>query len=105
MSTHEGVEHGAGTVTLARVLAALLVLTGIEVLLAYEQVGMWIMLGVLLGLSLVKAALIVAYFMHLKFERFGLFLALVPAVVCFVLLFLSFLTDAVRLPVMRPSVW
>jgi cytochrome c oxidase subunit IV len=40
-----------------------------EVFLAYMQTPMMIMLTVLLGLSVIKAALIIAYFMHLKFER------------------------------------
>ena len=36
------------------------------------------MLTVLVGLSVIKAAMIIAYFMHLKFERFSLFLTLFP---------------------------
>ena len=36
------------------------------------------MLTLLVGLSVIKAALIIAYFMHLKFERFSLFLTLFP---------------------------
>src|SRR2546428_9850070 len=35
----------------------------------------------LLGLSIIKAALIIAYFMHLKFERLSLFLTLFPMLV------------------------
>ena len=49
------------------------------------------MLTVLLGLSIIKAALIVAYFMHLKFERLSLILTIVPMlVVCIMLLFVFF---------------
>ena len=51
------------------VWGALLILTAMEVALAYNQVFQPVaMLQVLLGLSIVKSALIVAYFMHLKFE-------------------------------------
>jgi cytochrome c oxidase subunit IV len=82
MSAHaEHIEHmgdTATTITFAKVWIALLVLTGIEVLLAYEQVPLLIMLTALLGLSIIKASLIIAYFMHLKFERFSLFLTLFP---------------------------
>ena len=39
------------------------------------------MLTALLGLSVVKAALIIAYFMHLKFERLSLFLTLFPMLI------------------------
>ena len=60
---------GGTTTTFAKVWIVLLVLTGVEVLLAYEQVPTLIMLTALLGLSIIKAALIIAYFMHLKFEK------------------------------------
>ena len=53
-------------------------LTGVEVFLCYKQLPTLIMLTLLVGLSVIKAALIIAYFMHLKFERFSLFLTLFP---------------------------
>ena len=94
--------HGAGTATFSKVWIVLLFLTGVEVLLAYEQVPTLIMLTALVGLSIIKAALIIAYFMHLKFERFSLFLTLFPMLVFCILLMLIFLGDATRIPVMRP---
>ena len=105
MSEHiEEVAHvGATTATFAKVWIALLVITLGEVFLAYEQVPLLIMLTALLGLSVIKAALIIAYFMHLKFERFSLFLTLFPMLVFCILLMLIFLGDATRIPVMRPS--
>ena len=104
MSAHaEDVQHhGAGTATFSKVWIALLFLTGVEVFLAYEQVPTMIMLTALVGLSVIKAALIIAYFMHLKFERFSLFLTLFPMLVFCILLMLIFLGDATRIPVMRP---
>ena len=52
------------------VWGALLVLTAIEVVLGYKQVFSPVrMLEVLLVLSIIKSALIIGYFMHLKFER------------------------------------
>jgi len=100
----EEVEHiaGATALTFAKVWIALLALTGVEVFLAYEQVPVLIMLTALIGLSVVKAALIVAYFMHLKFERLSLFLTLFPMLIFCVLLMLIFLGDAARIPAMRP---
>src|SRR5918911_2626169 len=69
----------------------LLVLTGIEVFLAYIHLPIHFMLTILMGLSIIKAALIMAYFMHLRFERLGLVLTLVPAmVICICLLFVFF---------------
>jgi len=106
MSTHsEAVEHveGAGTLTFVKVWIALLVLTGAEVFLAYEQVGVILMLVILVALSIIKAALIIAWFMHLKFERLSLFLTLFPMLVFCILLMLIFLGDATRLPGMRPG--
>jgi cytochrome c oxidase subunit IV len=105
MSAHaeEIHEHPAvGIPTFVKVWIALLVLTGIEVLLAYEQVPTHIMLTALVGLSVIKGALIIAYFMHLKFERLSLFLTLFPMLILCILLMLIFLGDATRLPGMRP---
>jgi cytochrome c oxidase subunit IV len=106
MSNHaEEVAHvGASISTFTKVWIALLVMTGIEVLLAYEQVPTMIMLTVLLGLSIIKAALIIAYFMHLKFEKLSLFLTLFPMLIFCIVLMLIFLGDAVRIPHMRPPV-
>jgi cytochrome c oxidase subunit 4 len=99
----EEVLHEEGSIsTFAKVWIALLVMTGIEVLLAYEQVPTMIMLTALLGLSIVKAALIIAYFMHLKFEKLSLFLTLFPMLIFCIVLMLIFLGDAARIPHMRP---
>jgi cytochrome c oxidase subunit 4 len=73
------------------VLGGLLALTLVEVFLAYIHLPLTLMLVILMGLSLVKAAMIVAYFMHLKFERMSLVLTLIPTVViCICLLFIVF---------------
>lgn len=90
-------EHFAGTNKLFISIWAWLVgLTLVEILLAYKPMSLVIMLTVLLGLSIIKAALIVAYFMHLKFERLSLILTIVPMlVVCIILLF-AFFPDSFR---------
>lgn len=81
------------------VWAALLVLTGIEVMLAYEQVFQPVrMLEVLLVLSVIKAALITLYFMHLKSEVPRMrWLLIVSVSACFVLMWLFFFPDAMRI--------
>ena len=88
----EDIHFEGSTKLFAGVLLFLLVFTLIEVLLAYVQIeDLRIMLTILMGLSIVKAAAIMAYFMHLKFERMSLVLTLVPAlVVCICLLFIVF---------------
>ncbi len=78
------------------VLLALLVLTIVEVLLAYFEVPLTLMLTILIGLSLIKAALIMAYFMHLRFERMSLVLTLVPILVVCICLFFIFFPDSFR---------
>ena len=103
MHEHTEEAHVGATIgTFAKVWIALLAMTGIEVLLAYEQAPTMIMLTALLGLSIIKAALIIAYFMHMKFERLSLFLTLFPMLIFCIVLMLIFLGDATRIPNMRP---
>ncbi len=86
----------------AAVWGYLLVLTGVEVVLAYVQLfSAGAMLVLLMVLSIVKAALIVAYFMHLKFERMALILSIVPAVVVVMSLLSVFFPDSFRLLELR----
>ncbi len=82
---------------------ALLAMTGIEVYLAYIHLAAALMLTLLMGLSVIKAGLIMAYFMHLRFERFSLFLTLVPALtLCICLILIFFFPDSFRLLQVRP---
>ena len=88
---HEHVHFEGSTRLFLYVLLGLLVLTVVEVFLAYIHLSLGIMLTLLIGLSLVKAALIIAYFMHLRFERLSLVLTLIPTLaVCICLLFIVF---------------
>jgi len=81
----------------------LLLLTGVEIFLGYEQLEVHLMITMLIGLSLIKSALIMSYFMHLRFERLGLFLLLVPAMVfCICMMLIMFFPDSIRLMHMRP---
>ncbi len=76
----------------------LLILTGVETFLAYLRLEPRIMLTLLIGLSLIKAALIVAYFMHLRFEKIGLFLMIVPTLVfCLVMILIFVFPDSLRI--------
>jgi cytochrome c oxidase subunit 4 len=94
---------GATTKTFLYVWFALLFMTGVEVFLAYEQIPVLIFLTALVGLSVIKAALIIAYFMHLKFEKLSLFLTLFPMLIlCIILMLLIFMPDSNRLMMMRP---
>ena len=90
-------EHFAGSNKLfASIWVWLVVLTLIEIALAYKTMPIHIMLTVLLGSSIIKAALIMAYFMHLKFERMSLILTLVPMLVVCICLLSVFFPDSFR---------
>jgi cytochrome c oxidase subunit 4 len=80
------------------VWGGLLVLTVVEILLAYNQVfGPAKMLTVLLILSLIKSAMIIGYFMHLKFEAPRMKWVLMVSV-CFCLALMAvFFNDAFRI--------
>ena len=100
MSSHaidEGAHFAGSNRLFISVWAWLLALTGFEVFLGYKQVPVIYMLVILMGVSIIKAALIVAYFMHLRFERLNLVLTIVPAlVVCICLMLLVFFPDSFR---------
>jgi len=98
MNAHaETEEHFAGSNRLfMSVWFWLLLLTGLEVFLGYVQLPVVYMLVILMGASIIKAALIVAYFMHLRFERLNLVLTIVPALVICICLLLVFFPDSFR---------
>ncbi len=86
--------HGKGT--FLWVWAALLVMTAIEVYLAYENMEPVRMLTILIGLSVLKAGLIIGYFMHLKYEVSAMkWVTMSSLVVCLALMMIS-LPDAAR---------
>jgi len=97
-------EHaGASVGTNIAVWIGLVAITGLEVFLAYEELQPAVMLSILVVLSVVKAAMIMSYFMHLKFEKFSLVLLLIPATIfCIFMMLLFFFPEAFRLLQMRP---
>jgi len=104
METEAGhAEHGGSNRENVIVWGALLALTAIEVFLAYIQINATLMLIILMGASIIKAALIVAYFMHLKFERLSLILTIVPTIVILLCLFAILFPDSFRLHDLRPA--
>jgi cytochrome c oxidase subunit IV len=87
--------HGMGQ--FFAVWAVLLVFTGIEVYLTYQNMPPVRMLTILMGLSLVKAALIIGYFMHMKYEVSRMkWLTMCSLVACLALMMIFF-PDALRI--------
>jgi len=105
MSAHADTqEHFAGSNKLFfSIWFWLLLLTGFEVFLGYVQLPVVYMLVILMGASIIKAALIVAYFMHLRFERLNLILTIVPALVICICLLMVFFPDSFRAKQLRYS--
>jgi caa(3)-type oxidase subunit IV len=79
------------------VWGALLAMTAIEVYLAYQNMQPARMLTILMGLSFVKAALIIGYFMHMKYEVSRMkWLTMCSLVTCLALMMIFF-PDALRI--------
>jgi cytochrome c oxidase subunit 4 len=95
--------HAVGSTRLfTMVWVWLVVITFIEVFLAYERLRPDLMLTLLVVLSMVKATLIISYFMHLKYEKIGLALLLIPATIfCICMILIFFMPDGARLMQMR----
>jgi len=103
MNPTTGHAHEAGSKKLfAWVWGWLLALTCAELFLAYQNLPLKVMLGLLMTLSIIKAALIISYFMHLRFERRSLVLTLMPALVFVIAMLFVVFPDSLRLLVMRP---
>ncbi len=99
-------EHAgtAGTRIIFSVWFGLLGLTILEVILAYRQLPLQTMLSILMVLSVIKAALIIAYFMHLRYEQPSLFVTLIPALVFVLIMMTAIFADSTRLAHMRSLV-
>src|SRR6267154_63584 len=104
MNAHAEEAHaGASVGTNIGVWVGLVAITFLEVFLAYEHLQPSVMLSLLVILSVVKAAMIMSFFMHLKYEKFSLVLLLVPAMIfCICMMFIFFFPEAFRLLQMRP---
>jgi cytochrome c oxidase subunit 4 len=89
--------HGGSSKLYLMVWFSLVGLTFGEVYLAYLHFPAVTMLLMLIGISVLKAGLIMAYFMHLRFERFGLVLLLIPALLFCIGMMTVVFPDSLRL--------
>jgi cytochrome c oxidase subunit 4 len=97
MSAHAE-EHFAGSNKLfISIWGWLIALTLVEIFLAYRPMPIHFMLTILLGLSIIKAALIIAYFMHMKFEVSAMKWVTMSSLVFCLAMMLVFLPDAFRI--------
>jgi cytochrome c oxidase subunit IV len=79
------------------VWGVLLVITAIEVYLGYQNMEPVRMLTILMVLSIVKAAMIIAYFMHMKFEVRTMKWVTMSALVFCLAMMMVFFPDAFRI--------
>jgi len=79
------------------VWGALLALTAIEVYLGYQNMEPKRMLSILMCLSIIKAALIIAYFMHMKYEASRMKLLTMCSLVFCLAMMMVFFPDAFRI--------
>ena len=73
---------------------ALAILTVVELLVAQVQGARAFVVISLCALALVKAALVAAYFMHLKFEKYALILIVVSPLLLSGILYVGLVPDA-----------
>ena len=97
MTTNQTGEHVQGKRIFLYVWGYLLALTVFEVLLAYQQLNLKTMLVILMGLSVIKATLIISYFMHLRYERLSLVVTLMPALIFVIGMMFAVFPDSLRL--------
>ncbi|HWP84056.1 MAG TPA: cytochrome C oxidase subunit IV family protein [Terriglobia bacterium] len=95
MSSQHGHAEGSTRLYLS-VWIILLALSVVEVYLGYIHLSVGLMLVLLMGLSLIKAGMIIAYFMHLRFERASLVWTLLPMWIIVTCLLFVFFPDSFR---------
>ena len=79
------------------VWGVLLAITAVEVLLAYERLQPVRMLSILLALSIVKASLIISWFMHMRYEVTRMRRLMMAALCVCLVLMCVFFPDAFRI--------
>ena len=100
METSEGPSGGLTTYLL--VYATILIISALQILIAYSNVEQSRVFIRMLLLAIVQAGLAITFFMHMKSEKRNLALFLLPATV-FVLAMMNMIwSDSYRLLNMRP---
>jgi cytochrome c oxidase subunit 4 len=75
----------------------------IELLVASKVTDTKALFGILMALALVAAGLVMAFFMHLRYERRTLVLSLIPALIFVLFMTIEMFPDSVRLHHMHPQ--
>ncbi len=98
--TYDQQQHVESHAPYMKIFYALLVLTVLEYFYAKIMAGGFhLLLGGLLALAFIKAALVGAYFMHVKFEGKWVYLMIIPATIMAAFLILALVPDIAMQPV------
>ena len=93
---HESGQGGAWYRTYVVTWVWLLVITGLEISVVFVGLAKTLVVTLLLILSLMKAGLIAAYFMHLRYERLNLVYVVLTPLILAVILFMGVAPDALN---------
>ncbi len=100
MDTAEGPSGGIATYIV--VYICILVISALQIVVAYEKIDGSQMLLRMLSLAIVQAGLAVMFFMHMKSEKRTLALFLLPATLFVLAMMNMFWSDSFRLLSMKP---
>jgi len=102
MAEEERAEGGAWYRVYVLTWLWLLVITALEIGVVLAGLPRGLLVALLVVLALLKASLIAAYFMHLRYERLNLVFVVVVPLVLVVLLFAGVARDALNVFLLRP---
>ncbi len=98
---HASAPGGAWYKTYVVTWVWLLVITALEIGVVFGGLARMLVVALLVVLALMKATLIAAYFMHLRYERLNLIFTIVAPMVLIIILFLGVARDALNVFVLR----
>jgi caa(3)-type oxidase subunit IV len=100
MTVHEKGQQGHASESMTRLLIVyfcILILAGLQFVIAYQHIDTWQMFGRMLAIAIVEAGLAVMFFMHLRSEKRG-FVVFVAVFTLFVLAAMQYgWTDSFRM--------
>jgi len=82
---------------------AVIAINLVELLVASRAHNTKVLFAILMPLALLAAGLVIAFFMHLKYERRSLVLSLIPALIFVLFMTIEMFPDSARLNRMHPQ--
>src|SRR5215469_9901168 len=98
----QSTEGPSGMTVYIVVYVTILVISGLQILIAYSNIEASRIVFRMLALAIVQAGLAITFFMHMKSEKRNLALFLLPATLFVLAMMNMFWSDSFRLLTMRP---